>query len=245
MNDFSISNINEVYGNNKLNTPNSNPTPKRGKRNQDVEENMRYEQFQNSLKQEPKPERGSVSNGVRPSRELDERMRMTLQQHRAGDLSEDNDIDTESVISMETGLTNTTNNSTVVFGENKMNNIASNYQEIKENVNYMLMGNDPVLSENKKYNENLGSYGENQRKNYEPLSPASMDIFSGTLLQKIREKIELVITKLNSDKEEERRSIWEILIHVLLYFLTGIFVIIILSYVFNLGKQNIKISLVK
>jgi hypothetical protein len=230
MNEFS--NLSEVYGNDnnrsKIYTPDSNPIPTRVKKNNKVEENMRYEGFRNSLKEEQKPMRGSDMFN------LDERMKETIQQHKIS-MNQDN----ESVISMETDLSTSTNSNTVVFGQTDVN--PSMYQEINNNPNYMLMENELINNSMK----NDYEYGKNERTQYEEVSKTSTDLFGGKMLNKLMEKIDMVITKLNSENEEERRSVWEMLIHVLLYFLTGVLVIIILSYVFNLGKQNIKISLVK
>jgi hypothetical protein len=74
---------------------------------------------------------------------------------------------------------------------------------------------------------------------------SSQEFESRSIFEQILEKMNELLTRVDYNEQEEKRGTYEILTHVGLYFLTGLFILYLLYYVFSLGKQNIKISLVK
>jgi hypothetical protein len=87
--------------------------------------------------------------------------------------------------------------------------------------NFLLMGN---------------SSRDNNTKNQEDSG--------GNLLENILSKINLVLQKVDSNTNKQR-SQTEVYVHLMLYFITGLFILYVLFYVFQLGKQEIKITLAK
>lgn len=71
------------------------------------------------------------------------------------------------------------------------------------------------------------------------------DVVGGNLLESILSKVNLVIQKIDSSNTSKYRSQTEIYVHLLLYFITGLFILYVLFYVFQLGKQEIKITLAR
>lgn len=74
---------------------------------------------------------------------------------------------------------------------------------------------------------------------------SSQELGSSTIFEQILEKVNELLTRVDYNEGEEKRDTYEIYIHIGLYFLTGLFILYLLYYVFSLGKQNIKISLIK
>jgi hypothetical protein len=73
----------------------------------------------------------------------------------------------------------------------------------------------------------------------------AQELETPSLFEQILEKMNELLTRVDYNEQEEKRSSYEIMVHIGLYFLTGLFILYLLYYVFSLGKQNIKISLVK
>lgn len=68
---------------------------------------------------------------------------------------------------------------------------------------------------------------------------------NSTIFEQILEKVNELLTRVDYNQGDEKRSTHEVYVHIGLYFLTGLFILYLLYYVFSLGKQNIKISLIK
>lgn len=70
------------------------------------------------------------------------------------------------------------------------------------------------------------------------------DTFTG-ILENILEKVNELLVKTDINEYNERRNSYEIYVHIALYFITGLFIIYMLYYIFSLGERNIKISLIR
>lgn len=151
--------------------------------------------------------------------------------NRKNELVYDSQSETSSVISKGTSVVSSPNH-TVVMG---------NLQEEREreSVNEEPHGMNIGATAYQATNEDYLLLKNNQQK------PKESEILGGSnLLESILQRVNLVLKKINNVSPKQR-SQNEVYVHILLYFLTGLFILYVLNYVFNLGKQEIKITLAK
>ena len=92
-------------------------------------------------------------------------------------------------------------------------------------------------------NEVIGQGLLDNHKTNKPVETTT-DMYPG-ILESILEKVNELLTKVDLNEQNERRTPYEIYVHIALYFITGLFIIYMLYYIFSLGQQNIKISLIR
>ena len=124
-------------------------------------------------------------------------------------------------------------NNTVVMGGNSNNNNE--------------LGPIPGYADARQFatvNEVISQGLLDETKNNKPVEDSNSMILPA-IFEQILEKVNELLTRVNYNQKDDKRNPQEVYVHIGLYFVTGLFVLYLLYYVFSLGKQNIKISLIK